>query len=311
MKELLFNGQIGQWKRRDVQQCNFKNYDLIYAFYCRFPSWGCPVKLRQCAANKTFFLSLLLTSNSFHTYNPLPSFVNSSSCVTSCFHTLPNLNSLVLNFETLQELLKISQLYLRNVYIVSINDTTHIAQFSDRKFLIQIMVDTFIYCDIVCMFLNLYIKLGFLKLKHSEFSVDRTSYPKDKIRYRSYKTQSNPFSLFYILFILFAPVFKFTDFESPLVLFSWWRNKISWGLLNQLSKLVAQKRNCVWFIFNLWGLGNSYIVDLVRIFLLIWKLYQEFFFWFRVHFSVNGPKEDFNLFFRPARNRSVPRFLDS
>ncbi|XP_018576566.1 S-adenosylmethionine decarboxylase proenzyme isoform X2 [Anoplophora glabripennis] len=37
-KELLFLDQFGKWQRRDVQQCNFKNYDLIYAFYCKFPS---------------------------------------------------------------------------------------------------------------------------------------------------------------------------------------------------------------------------------------------------------------------------------
>jgi hypothetical protein len=36
-----------------------------------------------------------------------------------------------------------------------------------------------------------------------------------------------PFSFFHIFFTLFAPVFTFTAFESPLVLFSWWRNKIS------------------------------------------------------------------------------------
>ncbi|CAH1116296.1 unnamed protein product [Phaedon cochleariae] len=37
-RELLLLNQIGKWQRRDVQMCNFKNYDLIYAFFCRFPS---------------------------------------------------------------------------------------------------------------------------------------------------------------------------------------------------------------------------------------------------------------------------------
>lgn len=27
-----------RWQRRDIQQCSFKNYDLIYAFYSKFPS---------------------------------------------------------------------------------------------------------------------------------------------------------------------------------------------------------------------------------------------------------------------------------
>ncbi|XP_066159257.1 S-adenosylmethionine decarboxylase proenzyme isoform X2 [Euwallacea fornicatus] len=38
-KELLCLNQINnKWNRRDVQQINFKNYDLIYAFYTKFPS---------------------------------------------------------------------------------------------------------------------------------------------------------------------------------------------------------------------------------------------------------------------------------
>lgn len=49
--------------------------------------------------------------------------------------------------------------------------------------------------------------------------------------YRGYSKFSKhifgPFSFIHIFFFLFAPVFTFTAFESPLVLFSWWRNKIS------------------------------------------------------------------------------------
>ncbi|XP_056634223.1 S-adenosylmethionine decarboxylase proenzyme [Diorhabda carinulata] len=37
-RELLFLEQLGDWQRRDVQQCSIKNYDLVYAFFCRFPS---------------------------------------------------------------------------------------------------------------------------------------------------------------------------------------------------------------------------------------------------------------------------------
>ncbi|XP_028131945.1 S-adenosylmethionine decarboxylase proenzyme isoform X2 [Diabrotica virgifera virgifera] len=37
-KELLFLNQLADWQRRDVQQCSIKNYDLVYAFFCRFPS---------------------------------------------------------------------------------------------------------------------------------------------------------------------------------------------------------------------------------------------------------------------------------
>lgn len=31
---------FGDWLRHDIQYCRFKNYDLTYAFYSKFPSWG-------------------------------------------------------------------------------------------------------------------------------------------------------------------------------------------------------------------------------------------------------------------------------
>lgn len=35
---------LGEWLRRDIQHCRFKDYDLTFAFYSKFPSWGCPSK---------------------------------------------------------------------------------------------------------------------------------------------------------------------------------------------------------------------------------------------------------------------------
>ncbi|XP_022916769.1 S-adenosylmethionine decarboxylase proenzyme isoform X3 [Onthophagus taurus] len=37
-KELQYLGKIRDWTRRDIQLCQFKNYDLTYAFYSKFPS---------------------------------------------------------------------------------------------------------------------------------------------------------------------------------------------------------------------------------------------------------------------------------
>ncbi|XP_060521205.1 S-adenosylmethionine decarboxylase proenzyme isoform X2 [Cylas formicarius] len=38
-KEMLCPHQVGgRWERRDLQRCSFKSYDLIYAFYTKFPS---------------------------------------------------------------------------------------------------------------------------------------------------------------------------------------------------------------------------------------------------------------------------------
>lgn len=37
---LDYTTSIGKWKRRDIQCCRFDSYDLIYAHYSKFPSWG-------------------------------------------------------------------------------------------------------------------------------------------------------------------------------------------------------------------------------------------------------------------------------
>lgn len=38
--ELDYKTSIGEWKRRDIQYCRFPGYDLTYAHYTKFPSWG-------------------------------------------------------------------------------------------------------------------------------------------------------------------------------------------------------------------------------------------------------------------------------
>ncbi|KAK7869452.1 hypothetical protein R5R35_008170 [Gryllus longicercus] len=37
-RELLKTSSFSEWMRRDIQFCRFKNYDLTYAFYSKFPS---------------------------------------------------------------------------------------------------------------------------------------------------------------------------------------------------------------------------------------------------------------------------------
>lgn len=35
-----YKTSIGEWKQRDIQYCRFPGYDLTYAHYSKFPSWG-------------------------------------------------------------------------------------------------------------------------------------------------------------------------------------------------------------------------------------------------------------------------------
>ena len=39
-KDLLNAGELANYLRRDIQYCQLKNYDLTYALYSKFPSWG-------------------------------------------------------------------------------------------------------------------------------------------------------------------------------------------------------------------------------------------------------------------------------
>ena len=53
-RELEHITNIGQFKRRDVQYCRFDTYDLTYAHYVKYPSWG--LKRMPCVgANNTLF----------------------------------------------------------------------------------------------------------------------------------------------------------------------------------------------------------------------------------------------------------------
>lgn len=168
-KEILCLNQLNnKWNRRDVQQINFKNYDLIYAFYTTFPSWGCRDKSRLNAA-----LSLPPS---------LPTLPHSSKT----FH-----KSMASFY---------AKLGTHVVFDKSLLDFYHAFLKSLRKRKIK-----FVSKDFFC-----------------SSSKDETP------NMRRFRETFGPFSFFFIYFTLFSPVFTFTDFESPLVMFSWWRNKISW-----------------------------------------------------------------------------------
>lgn len=223
-KELLFLDPFGKWQRRDVQQCNFKNYDLIYAFYCKFPSWGCPAKLRDIAANKPFFLSLFLTSNPTSSFDPVPFPLNFLlSPFKSPATTIPSLpNKYLLSSDPrllFKQLIYLQSFLESNVLLNNFDEAQK--SILSKAFLSNL----FVYCDILVMIVKVYSKYKFNMRNHDCHLGSKQSRP-----------QFGPFSFFYIYFTLFAPVFTFTDFESPLVLFSWWRNKISWELLKKLLK---------------------------------------------------------------------------
>lgn len=44
----------GKWKRQDLQFCRFPSYDLTYAHYCKFPSWGLQEPFMSVATPHSF-----------------------------------------------------------------------------------------------------------------------------------------------------------------------------------------------------------------------------------------------------------------
>lgn len=51
--ELDYKTSIGEWKRRDIQYCRFPGYDLTYAHYTKFPSWGLQDLTSATGVNQT------------------------------------------------------------------------------------------------------------------------------------------------------------------------------------------------------------------------------------------------------------------
>lgn len=53
--ELDYKTSIGEWKRRDIQYCRFPGYDLTYAHYTKFPSWGLQDLISANEINQTSY----------------------------------------------------------------------------------------------------------------------------------------------------------------------------------------------------------------------------------------------------------------
>lgn len=153
---------MGEWMRRDIQHCHFKDYDLTFAFYSKFPSWGCQRKPNY--------------SSAYYTFNPfLPSF----------FPNQKSLNNFIKNsFQNLQ---------------------TEILQNNSNCSQIINSLQKFLLSSSKKYFINESIKFSFEKIFIN-------------------------CNVYLILIIIFHAV---------LLLFSWWRDKISWVLCLDFHSLLV------------------------------------------------------------------------
>lgn len=162
---------VGEWTRRDIQHCRFKNYDLTYAFYSKFPSWGFQVELCTFTAKPV---------------RPLH-FVSLPFC--SKFYSILFRHPVFLDFEFC-------------------------------KFFVDI-----------CLTLTNILEISKYKKRTKCFDTKKFTYNRNQKCSRDFSNSRFHFvslSALCFYFNAFSSLFAFNDFGSPLVLFSWWRNKISW-----------------------------------------------------------------------------------
>lgn len=119
--------------------------------------------------------------------------------------------------------------HVKNTFYLHDNEPSNLMDFCssiDQLLPKWFILNMFVYYDILFMVVEVYLMLSNLKETKNVFPENHNCHS-NKAEFKYYSRQFSPFSFFYLYFTLFTPVFKSTDFESPLVLFSWWRNKIS------------------------------------------------------------------------------------
>lgn len=165
--ELDYEANIGEWKRRDIQYCRFPGYDLTYAHYTKFPSWGLQA-LARSQANRIPFNRL----HPFVLSDPIDKTVAFSADPSAIIAiTLPSIPH---NW---------TKQY--HVYETIRSDSRRLLIDTKTKDILPVAIDSICLC--------LYILLRAVQLmRHC------------------------------------------VDEHSPLVLFSWWRNKISWDLVHHM-----------------------------------------------------------------------------
>lgn len=184
-RELEHIANIGQFKRRDVQYCRFDTYDLTYAHYVKYPSWG--LKRMPCVgANNTLF--------SHPPTAPIPS---------------PPICLVKDNDDDDDESNKITQI----PFVKFLIKLLHFFTFSSSSPHSENEKETS------------FGQHGNMKNDSNEKQLENVLPP------FAYTTAM----IFFIQLISVIFVLNIEEFSSPLVMFSYWRNKISWNWLILLA----------------------------------------------------------------------------
>lgn len=206
-RELDHTKMIGEWQRRDIQYCRFQTYDLTYAHYSKFPSWGLQVK--PYASDAGVIKNQNTSFPHPYSYNPFP-FLPLPSYLSTQFSSLPQKPSF--NWKQLNTMLRLNP---------SSKTVTFSLSPSSAK---QTLIDR-------------------TKPTTPEVTI-ATSYSTHKSStIHNHNATSKLFDLSLIFTFLMIQIISwifFVDLDeySPLILFSWWRNKISWKCPNLIFRLM-------------------------------------------------------------------------
>lgn len=184
-RELEHISNIGQFKRRDVQYCRFDTYDLTYAHYVKYPSWG--LKRMPCVgANNTLF-----------TPPPSSSPISISPLTTNFFKNDndDDESKKITQIPFVKFLIKLLHFFTFSSSSPHPNDENEKGTFGRRE-------------------------------HHQQHQHEDTVLPPF-----AYTTAM----IFFIQLISVIFVLNIEEFSSPLVMFSYWRNKISWNWLTLLT----------------------------------------------------------------------------
>lgn len=184
-RELEHISNIGQFKRRDIQYCRFDAYDLTYAHYIKYPSWG--LKIKPCVgANNTLSFPSAPVSTTKSTQISTTTFSDDSN--------------------------KLSQIPLMKFLIKLLHFFSLSAPFSDEN------------------------QRGESQPQQPQ---QHSAHGNGKGDINSKMHVLPPFAyttamIFFIQLVSVIFVLNIEEFSSPLVMFSYWRNKISWDWLTLL-----------------------------------------------------------------------------
>lgn len=186
-RELEHNASMGQFKRREIQYNRFHDYDLTYAQYIKYPSWG--LKIKPCVGVN-----------------------NTLSCPSPSQHSSSKATQISASFD---------------------DDTNKLSQIPLMKFLIKL--------------------LHFFTLSGPFPDDDQKGTSLQQQQRSTHGNTQNdvniklfsvlpPFAyttamIFFIQLVSVIFVLNIEEFSSPLVMFSYWRNKISWDWLIMVMKI--------------------------------------------------------------------------